>query len=105
VTKGRPSLFPAKTASTPELLARLRCGDRAAFEVVYEGCFLRVYGYFSRRLRSAAAAERATEAALTAVFSALCEGRGQLPLPHWIFGHVLRVEARALKTLPEAASA
>ena len=105
VTKVRPPLSPAKNASTPELLARLQRGERAAFEILFEASFLRVYAYFSRRLRSEAGAERATEAALTAVFSAFCEGRAQLPLPRWILGHVRQVEARALKALPEAASA
>ena len=106
MTKARPPLLLARNASTADLLAELQRGDRAAFEVLFEACFLRVYAYFSRRLGSAAGAERATEAALTAVFSTLCEDRARsLPLPRWILGLVRQVEARARKAPPEAASA
>jgi DNA-directed RNA polymerase specialized sigma24 family protein len=105
VTKASPSLFFAKSGSTLEILEKLRRGDREAFEIFFEESFLRVYRHFRRRLRSAADAERATETALTAVFSALCEGRSQLPLPRWILGQVRLVKVRGLKALPEAASA
>jgi hypothetical protein len=105
VTKALPSLLSAKSESAPALLDRLRRGDREAFEVLYEVSFLRVYGYFCRRLRTEAAAERATEAALTVIFSTASTGRLQLPLWRWIFSHVRAVEARVRRALPDAVSA
>jgi DNA-directed RNA polymerase specialized sigma24 family protein len=90
------------------LLAGLRRADAGAFDALYEGYFSRIYSYFRRRLETVTEAEKATEAALTAVFQEISSAPSEVPLGRWIFGQVRGValsrdgpaqESRSIKNL------
>jgi len=89
--KSRPPRL-SSDGSEPDLLSQLDGLDREAFELLYETYFARVYSYFRRRFETVAAAEEATEEALTAIFDAISTGRAQLPLKPWILSKVRAVE-------------
>ena len=91
VTKAPPAGPAPECGPDRELVAKVRRADRAAFDALYEAYFFRIFRYFGRRFETTADAERATEAALIAIFHDISNGTSQVPLSHWIF-RVVRAE-------------
>ena len=77
---------PADERSDQELVAALREGDEAAFTIVYERYFRRVYNFSYTRLRNAADAEEAAQETFIAVLRSIDAYRGQASLLSWIYG-------------------
>jgi len=95
-----------------ELLEALRQGDEAAFNILYDHCFQRVYNFAYLRLRNHADTEEVVQETFTAVFRSIGAYRGQSALLSWIYGiakntinnHLRRAKARDLRLerFPEA---
>jgi len=72
--------------SDAELLAGLRAGSEADFNVLYERYFQRVFAYVYSRLRNRADSEEVVQETFTAVFRSADAYRGQSSLLSWIYG-------------------
>jgi len=72
--------------SDAELLDAIRRGEQAAFNVLYDRYFQRVYHFAYSRMRNAADAEEAVQETFTAVFRSLDAFRGRSSLLSWIYG-------------------
>ena len=75
------------------LVDRIRSGDRAAFDELYDRYFKRVYGFLDRRLRNRADTEETTQEVFINVFSSIDGFRGDAPFAAWIFGLTRRTLA------------
>jgi DNA-directed RNA polymerase specialized sigma24 family protein len=95
-------MLPLQAAAAEDgVTARLRAGDRAAFDAFYEVNFRRVFTYALRRTEDRATAEWVTRATLTEVLGRLDElPEGEVP-PDWLLG--ILVEKLALASDPQAA--
>ncbi|MFO0688711.1 MAG: RNA polymerase sigma factor [Myxococcota bacterium] len=92
----RPGLAPSRTRSaTPDeaLVDRVRAGDRAAFDELYQRYFKRVYAFLDKRLRNRWDTEETTQEVFINVFSSLDGYRGDAPFAAWIFGLTRRTLA------------
>jgi RNA polymerase sigma-70 factor (ECF subfamily) len=69
-----------------ELIERIRRSDEAAFNLLYERYFHRVYSFAYLRLRSRADTEEVVQDIFTAVFRSIDAYRGQSSLLAWIYG-------------------
>jgi len=69
-----------------ELIERVRQGDRAAFDVLYERYFPRVAGYVRRRVNNRADAEEIVQDTFINVFTSLDSFRGEAPFAAWVLG-------------------
>jgi len=76
--------------SDEELIERICGDDHAAFDLLYERYFPRVYGYVKRRLANPADAE-------VNVFSSLDSFRGDAPFAAWVLGVSRRTVANRFK--------
>lgn len=74
-------------------VARLREGDRAAFDELYNRYFHRVYGFVDRRLRHTQDTEETVQEVFAAAFSSIHTYRGEAPFGAWLFGLARRVIA------------
>jgi RNA polymerase sigma-70 factor (ECF subfamily) len=74
-------------------VARVRAGDRAAFDELYGRYFPRVYGFVDRRLRHAQDTEETVQEVFAAAFSSIHTYRGDAPFGAWLFGLARRVIA------------
>ncbi len=74
-------------------VARLREGDRAAFNELYDRYFHRVYGFVDRRLRHTQDTEETVQEVFAAAFSSIHTYRGEAPFGAWLFGLARRVIA------------
>jgi RNA polymerase sigma-70 factor (ECF subfamily) len=83
--------------SDDELIDRIRAGDRAAFDLLYERYFKRVYGFLDRRLQNRADTEETTQEVFINVFSSIDSFRGEAPFAAWIFGLTRRTLAARFK--------
>jgi RNA polymerase sigma-70 factor (ECF subfamily) len=80
-----------------ELVDRIRKGDQAAFELMYERYFKRVYRFVANRLNIRADVEETTQEIFISVFSSIDSYRGDAPFAAWIFGISRRVIASRFK--------
>jgi RNA polymerase sigma-70 factor (ECF subfamily) len=63
---------PVESQSSDDvLIERIQAGDQAAFNLLYERYFGRVFGYVARRINNRADAEEAVQEVFLAVFSSL----------------------------------
>jgi RNA polymerase sigma-70 factor (ECF subfamily) len=79
------------------LVDRIRDGDRAAFEAIYQRYFKRIYAYLDKRLRNRADSEETTQEVFINVFSSIDGYRGEAPFAAWIFGLTRRTLAARFK--------
>lgn len=76
---------PAR-ATDEELVDRVRKGDRAAFDAIYDRYFKRVYGFLDKRLRNRADTEETAQEVFVNIFSSIDSFRGEAPFAAWVFG-------------------
>lgn len=96
------TLLPAARKPAPEepdeqLVERLRQGDRAAFQILYDRYFRRVYNFLDRRLPTRADAEETAQEVFVALFSSIESFRGEAPFAAWVFGITRRTLAARFK--------
>ncbi len=75
------------------LVDRLRAGDRAAFDELYDRYFKRVYAFLDKRLRNRADTEETTQEVFINIFASIDSFRGDAPFAAWIFGLTRRTLA------------
>lgn len=75
------------------LVDRVRAGERAAFDELYQRYFKRVYAFLDKRLRNRWDTEETTQEVFINVFSSLDGYRGDAPFAAWIFGLTRRTLA------------
>ena len=75
------------------LVDRVRSGDRAAFDEIYQRYFKRVYAFLDKRLSNRADTEEVTQEVFINIFSSLDSFRGEAPFAAWIFGLTRRTLA------------
>ncbi|MBY0399609.1 RNA polymerase sigma factor [Myxococcota bacterium] len=75
------------------LVDRVRTGDRAAFDELYQRYFKRVYAFLDKRLRNRWDTEETTQEVFINVFASLDGYRGDAPFAAWIFGLTRRTLA------------
>jgi len=89
------------TADSPttdeELVARLRGGDRLAFDLVYARYFKRIYHFVDKRLRNRADTEETTQEGFINIFSSIDSFRAEAPFSAWVFGLARRTIAARFK--------
>ena len=83
--------------SDEELIERICGDDHAAFDLLYERYFPRVYGYVKRRLANPADAEETVQEVFINVFSSLDSFRGDAPFAAWVLGVSRRTVANRFK--------
>jgi RNA polymerase sigma-70 factor (ECF subfamily) len=88
-----------------ELVERIRRKDQAAFNLLYDRYFQRIYGFVQVRLRNRADSEEVVQEVFTAVFRGIGTFRGTSVVLGWIYGiaknsvnnHIRRARAHALR--------
>jgi len=90
-------LVAAEPVSDEELVERICGNDHAAFNLLYERYFPRVYGYVNRRLDNRADAEETVQEIFINVFSCLDSFRGDAPFAAWVLGVSRRTVASRFK--------
>ena len=88
-----PASHANRSDPDERLVQRVRAGDRAAFDELYDRYFKRVYGFLDRRLRNRADTEETTQEVFINVFSSIDGFRGDAPFAAWIFGLTRRTLA------------
>ena len=83
--------------SDEELIERICDDDHAAFDLLYERYFPRVYGYVNRRLGNPADVEETVQEVFINVFSSLDSFRGDAPFAAWVVGVSRRTVASRFK--------
>ncbi|MCH2184830.1 RNA polymerase sigma factor [Myxococcota bacterium] len=86
-----------RTIGDDELVSRIVQGDEAAFNLLYDRYFKRVYGFVHRRMSITADVEEVTQEVFINVFAGLASFRGEAPLSAWVFGVCRRVIASRFK--------
>ncbi|MEN8182973.1 MAG: RNA polymerase sigma factor [Myxococcota bacterium] len=84
-------------ATDEELLGQLEGGNGAAFDVLYERYYSRVYNFLSRRLGNRADVEETTQEVFFNLVSSLHTFRRQAPFGAWVFGITRRTLANRFK--------
>lgn len=101
-SSGQPSAQPSSSshsgpsrANTPDeaLVDRIRSGDRAAFDELYQRYFKRVYAFLDKRLRNRWDTEETTQEVFINIFASLDGYRGDAPFAAWVFGLTRRTLA------------
>ena len=87
------SLRGTNRESDEALIDRIRGGERAAFDEIYERYFKRVYAFLDKRLRNRADTEETTQEVFINIFSSLDSFRGDAPFAAWTFGVTRRTLA------------
>ncbi len=80
-----------------ELIKKVEGGDEAAFEVIYERYFPRVFRFVDRRMRNRADTEETVQEVFINVFSSLGSYRGEAPFAAWVLGVARRTVASRFK--------
>ena len=80
-----------------QLIAGVLEGDEAAFEMLYERYFPRVYRFVQKRLNNRADVEDTVQDVFINVFNALGSFRGEAPFAAWILGVSRRTIAGRFK--------
>jgi RNA polymerase sigma-70 factor (ECF subfamily) len=84
-------------AADEELVERVRRGDRASFNLLYERYFPRVYRFVDKRLRNRADTEETVQEVFVNLFSSIHTYRGDAPFAAWVFGLARRTVASRFK--------
>jgi DNA-directed RNA polymerase specialized sigma24 family protein len=66
---------------------RIRSGDRAAFDELYQRYFKRVYAFLDKRLRNRWDTEETTQEVFINIFASLYGYRGVAPFAAWVLAH------------------
>ncbi len=80
-----------------ELIARVREGDEAAFESLYERYLPRIYSFVSRRVHNRADTEEIVQEVFINIFSSIGSFRGEAPFAAWALGLTRRTIANRFK--------
>ena len=88
-----PGVKPGVRVPDEVLVDRVRAGERAAFDELYQRYFKRVYSFLDKRLRNRWDTEETTQEVFINVFSSLDGYRGEAPFAAWIFGLTRRTLA------------
>jgi len=80
-----------------QLIERACAGERAAFEVLYERYFPRVYAFVARRLANRADVEETVQEVFAGAFTGLRSFRGDGVFAAWVFGIARRTVAGRCK--------
>lgn len=83
--------------SDEQLVARVREGDREAFEALYRRYFPRIYRFTQKRMGNRADVEETVQEIFIATFSSLGAFRGDAPLGAWVYGIARRTIANRFK--------
>jgi RNA polymerase sigma-70 factor (ECF subfamily) len=92
-TPSRASSRELERVTDEVLVDRVRAGERAAFDAVYQRYFKRVYAFLDKRLRNRWDTEETTQEVFINVFASLDGYRGDAPFAAWIFGLTRRTLA------------
>lgn len=79
------------------LVEHLRSGDRAAFDVLYERYFPRVFRFVDKRLSNRADVEETVQEVFISIFNSIDGFRGEAPFGAWVFGLTRRTIASRFK--------
>ncbi len=90
-------LSRARELEDEELIERICGGERAAFEIVYERYFARVYAFVARRIDNRADVEETVQEVFFAVFSSLASFRREGAFAAWVLGVARRTVAARFK--------
>jgi len=84
-------------AQENDLIARVRDGDEAAFETLYERYLPRVYQFVSKRVSNRADTEEIVQEVFINIFSSIGSFRGEAPFAAWVLGLTRRTIANRFK--------
>jgi RNA polymerase sigma-70 factor (ECF subfamily) len=87
----------AAAVADEELIERIGRGERAAFEVLYERYFPRVYSFVAKRLGNRADVEETVQEVFVGVFSGLASFRREGAFAAWVLGVARRTVAARFK--------
>jgi RNA polymerase sigma-70 factor (ECF subfamily) len=83
--------------SDEALVERVRGGDRACFDALYQRYFTRIYRFLDRRLGNRADVEETVQEVFINLFASLHGFRGEAPFAAWVFGLTRRTLANRFK--------
>ena len=86
-----------QTTTDVELIAKIISGDHAAFSVLYERYFRRVYVFVDKRMRNRADTEEVVQEVFINIFSSLESFRAEGPFAAWVLGVARRTSANHFK--------
>ncbi len=92
-----PDFVAAVEASEETLIERVRNGDEAAFQILYERYFPRIFQFVNRRLRNRADTEETVQEVFFNLFSSVHGFRGEASFAAWVFGITRRTIAGRFK--------
>ncbi len=84
-------------ATDEELVSRILAGDEAAFELLYQRYFKRIYRFVDRRLSNTADVEETVQEVFFNVFASLASYRREAPFSAWVLGLARRTIAGRFK--------
>jgi DNA-directed RNA polymerase specialized sigma24 family protein len=84
------------------LVQRAACGDREAFDAVYDASFPAVYAYAARKAVGKRGAELLCERILEEAFRELDRYEGDTPFAAWLLGVARRVARERSRERPPA---
>lgn len=87
----------AAALSDEALVDRIRSGEVALFDLLYDRYFSRVYRFLDRRLPSRADTEETVQEVFINLFASLHGFRGEAPFAAWVFGLTRRTLAARFK--------
>jgi RNA polymerase sigma-70 factor (ECF subfamily) len=88
---------PVAAPCDDELIARVREGDEAAFEILYARYLPRIYSFVSRRVANRADSEEIVQEVFINIFSSIGSFRGEAPFVAWVLGLTRRTIANRYK--------
>lgn len=89
---------PATDGEPDELLvARVRAGERQAFDILYDRYLKRVYSFVQRRMGNPADSEELVQEVFLSAFSSLDSFRGESSFASWVLGIARRTVANRYK--------
>ena len=83
--------------SDAALIERINSGERAAFAIIYQRYFRRVYGFVAGRLSNRSDTEETVQEVFINVFSSLESFRSEAPFAAWVLGVARRTVANRFK--------
>ena len=86
-----------QTITDAELIKKITGGNEAAFTILYERYFRRVYCYVDKRLSNRADTEETVQEVFINIFSSLESFRGEAPFAAWMLGVARRTVANRFK--------
>ena len=91
------AVLDAEIGTDEELVDRIRQGDEAAFELLYERYFDRIYRFVARRISNRADTEETVQEVFVNVLGSVGSFRGEAPFGAWLFGLTRRTIAGRFK--------